>query len=89
MDVFLSFKNQVSGWGQTSERGLTSPVLKSAVVPLVSQTLCKEQYQRVNAITPRMLCAGKVGIGGIDTCRGDSGGKRKSAKIQVLIIIGR
>ena len=80
----LPFKNQVSGWGQTSERGLTSPVLKSAVVPLVSQKLCKEQYQGLNAITPRMLCAGKVGIGGIDTCTGDSGGKAKSAKIQVL-----
>ena len=60
-----------------SHRGETSPVLKQADVPYVSEEVCKSQYKsykRIN-ITSSMMCAGIVGIGGIDACQGDSGGK--------------
>ena len=59
-----------------SHHGDNSPVLKEADVPYVSEDVCKSQYKSIKVdITSSMMCAGKVGIGGIDACKGDSGGK--------------
>ena len=70
-------QTQISGWGRVSHRGETSPVLKQADVPYVSEDVCKSQYKSYKGvhITSSMMCAGIVGIGGIDSCQGDSGGK--------------
>ena len=59
-----------------SHRGETSPVLKQADVPYVSEGVCESQYKSFKRIhiTSSMMCAGIVGIGGIDACQGDSGG---------------
>lgn len=62
----------ITGWGRIHESKRPSPVLKEAIVPLISQSTCKEAYDE-SAITPRMLCAG-VRSGGTDSCQGDSGG---------------
>ena len=57
-------------------RGENSPVLKQADVRYVSEEVCKTQYKTINInITSSMTCAGIFGIGGIDSCTGDSGGR--------------
>ena len=59
-----------------SDRGETSPVLKQAEVPYINEEVCKSQYKSIEIdITSSMMCAGIIGIGGIDACNGDSGGK--------------
>jgi len=62
----------ISGWGKTEK--VTNPdELRVAKVPLVSQKKCRTCY-RASQITDNMVCAGKIGIGGLDACKGDSGG---------------
>ena len=70
-----------------SYHGELSPVLKQADVTYVSEEVCKSQYKTINFnITSSMTCAGAVGIGGIDSCQGDSGGK-SSAVFNVPLYI--
>ena len=81
------FKTQISGWGRVSDRGETSPVLKQADVPYVNQEVCKMQYKSIEIdITSSMMCAGIIGIGGIDACNGDSGGKSSAFYIFYLLV---
>lgn len=61
----------VLGWGYTSERGPSSPVLRSARVPLVSDDDCSAIFREFNRET--MVCAGDP-HGASDACYGDSGG---------------
>ena len=63
----------ITGWGRTRQGGTTSPVLREAKVPIISEEDCKSNY-RPELITSNMICAGFSG-GGIDACQGDSGGK--------------
>jgi secreted trypsin-like serine protease len=68
----------VSGWGDMSPAPSGSPsypaALRSVSVPLVSESLCQEQYASIEqAITPRMICAGSSRPRA-DSCYGDSGG---------------
>ena len=81
------FKTQISGWGRVSDRGETSPVLKQADVPYVNEEVCKSQYKSIKIdITSSMMCAGIIGIGGIDACNGDSGGKSCAFYIFYLLV---
>lgn len=61
----------VLGWGYTSERGPSSPVLRSAEIPLISDADCAATYREFNS--QAMVCAGDP-LGGVDACYGDSGG---------------
>lgn len=61
----------VFGWGYTSERGPSSPVLRRADVPLISDSDCAATYREFDA--QEMVCAGDP-RGGVDACYGDSGG---------------
>ncbi|WP_033294872.1 S1 family serine peptidase [Amycolatopsis jejuensis] len=61
----------VLGWGRLSEGGQRSDVLRSAQVPLVSDSTCKSAYDTYDPSS--MVCAGYPD-GGIDACQGDSGG---------------
>ncbi len=63
----------VVGWGDTSEGGATSPNLFEATMPMVSDTDCGAA-NGANFNAALMLCAGLLGVGGVDTCQGDSGG---------------
>ena len=63
----------VSGWGDLRHGGDSSHKLRYVSVPWVSDNLCQKAYSRRH-ITPRMLCAGDLLDGGVDTCQGDSGG---------------
>ena len=82
-DALAGENGTVSGWGNQDEAqngGVNSDVLKSAEIPLLTEKKCKKDYSKYpiyyNAfpITKRMICAGQP-EGGIDSCKGDSGGK--------------
>jgi secreted trypsin-like serine protease len=67
-----------SGWGDVNpapSRGASYPTsLRAVQLPLVSDSLCEEQYSTIEQpISSRMLCAGG-GRTHVDTCYGDSGG---------------
>jgi trypsin len=68
----------VSGWGDTNPAPSGAPsypgALRANAVPLVSESLCQEEYAAIEqTITPRMLCAGSSRPRA-DSCYGDSGG---------------
>ncbi|XP_037598371.1 enteropeptidase isoform X3 [Cebus imitator] len=71
--VFLPGRNcSIAGWGRVVHQGPTANILQEADVPLLSNEKCQKQMPEYN-ITENMICAGYE-EGGIDSCRGDSGG---------------
>jgi secreted trypsin-like serine protease len=67
-----------SGWGDTNSAPGRTPSypasLHSVQMPLVSESLCEEQYAVIEQpISSSMICAGG-GKSHVDTCYGDSGG---------------
>lgn len=72
----LDGKNVVaSGWGRLSEGGNQAVVLHSVSLPVITPSKCKQVYGS-SSVTDAMLCAGNIHDGGIDSCQGDSGGKK-------------
>jgi trypsin len=64
----------VSGWGNTSEGGSASDILKAAAVPIIASQTCGDPLVYGSEfITSVMVCAGPL-EGGTDSCQGDSGG---------------
>ncbi|XP_045538497.1 trypsin I-P1 [Papilio machaon] len=67
----------VSGWGYQTEGTETfAPVLRAADVPLMDLDTCRKRQVlggRQQPILDSMICAGVLS-GGVDACRGDSGG---------------
>ncbi|MEV5320099.1 serine protease [Streptomyces sp. NPDC052687] len=63
---------RVLGWGTTSQSGSSSNQLRTATVPIVSDTSCRSSYG-TDFVASEMVCAG-YSSGGVDTCQGDSGG---------------
>ncbi|MHB9858090.1 S1 family peptidase [Streptomyces sp. YIM S03343] len=63
---------RVLGWGTTSENGSSSNQLRTATVPIVSDSSCSSSYGS-DFVASDMVCAG-YSSGGVDTCQGDSGG---------------
>ncbi|GAA2729153.1 serine protease [Streptomyces nogalater] len=63
---------RILGWGTTSENGSSSNQLRTATVPVVSDTSCRSSYGS-DFVQSDMVCAG-YSSGGVDTCQGDSGG---------------
>jgi trypsin len=61
----------VLGWGYTSEGGPSSPSLRRAELPLVSDAVCAATFRQF--ARRLMVCAGNPD-GGVDACYGDSGG---------------
>lgn len=61
----------VLGWGRVADGGARSDYLRSAQVPVVSDSECRSDYDVYDQKT--MVCAG-YREGGIDACQGDSGG---------------
>ncbi|XP_007521346.1 enteropeptidase [Erinaceus europaeus] len=71
--VFPPGRNcSIAGWGWLVHQGPTADILQEAEVPLVSNEKCQQQMPEYN-ITENMMCAGYE-EGGIDSCKGDSGG---------------
>ncbi|WP_393076612.1 S1 family peptidase [Streptomyces sp. LN704] len=63
---------RIVGWGTTSENGGSSNQLRTATVPIVSDSSCRSSYGS-DYVASDMVCAGYTN-GGTDTCQGDSGG---------------
>ncbi|MER6027557.1 serine protease [Streptomyces sp. NPDC001851] len=63
---------RILGWGTTSENGSSSNQLRTATVPIVSDSSCGSSYG-ADYVKSDMVCAG-YSTGGVDTCQGDSGG---------------
>ncbi|MEV6963171.1 serine protease [Streptomyces sp. NPDC051207] len=63
---------RIVGWGTTSAGGSSSNQLRTATVPIVSDTSCRGSYG-TDYVASEMVCAG-YSSGGVDTCQGDSGG---------------
>ncbi|WP_431044791.1 S1 family peptidase [Streptomyces sp. P1-3] len=63
---------RIVGWGTTSSGGQSSNRLKTATVPVTSDSYCANAYGG-RFIASDMVCAG-YDEGGVDTCQGDSGG---------------
>ncbi|GAA2994363.1 S1 family peptidase [Actinokineospora diospyrosa] len=74
--VMTSGPFRVMGWGAAQEGGEQQRYLLHADVPFVDDATCGSLYTRYGYpfSAPSMLCAGVVGVGGVDTCQGDSGG---------------
>ncbi|MFD6997823.1 S1 family peptidase [Streptomyces mirabilis] len=63
---------RIIGWGTSSESGSSSNQLRTATVPIVSNSSCAGSYGS-EFVASDMVCAGYTS-GGTDTCQGDSGG---------------
>ncbi|QNP69400.1 serine protease [Streptomyces roseirectus] len=63
---------RILGWGTTSENGSSSNQLRTATVPVVSDSGCGSAYGS-DFVRSDMVCAGYTS-GGTDSCQGDSGG---------------
>ncbi|VVD06090.1 unnamed protein product [Leptidea sinapis] len=67
----------VSGWGYQAESTENfAPVLRAAAVPVLDLATCRKEQVlggRQQTILDSMICAGILS-GGVDACRGDSGG---------------
>ncbi|MEU5362103.1 serine protease [Streptomyces sp. NPDC005925] len=63
---------RILGWGTTSSGGSSSNQLRTATVPITSDSTCAGAYGS-DFVQSDMVCAG-YSSGGVDTCQGDSGG---------------
>ncbi|XP_031631821.1 serine protease easter-like isoform X2 [Contarinia nasturtii] len=83
---------EICGWGRTEDRAY-SPIKMRAEVDAVSLDTCSKKYQESSQISPltnKQICAG--GHGGVDTCKGDSGGplliKRRNGNGVYYYLVG-
>ncbi|XP_045538035.1 trypsin, alkaline C-like [Papilio machaon] len=78
-----------AGWGATSQGGPASSILLDTTIYTVNNDLCRERYlnsPRQDIVTPNMICAGLLDIGGRDACQGDSGGPLYFGEIIVGVV---
>jgi len=66
----------IAGWGTTQQGGLHPDNLQHASIPIIDDDTCFERMfaQGLGIIKELEMCAGKDGVGGVDTCAGDGGG---------------
>jgi secreted trypsin-like serine protease len=74
-----------TGWGALGPDGDVPVDLQKITIPYVQREQCNDWDSYRGAITPRMLCAG-LDQGGVDTCKGDSGGPLTLANHLIGII---
>jgi secreted trypsin-like serine protease len=61
------------GWGAAREGGPQQRFLLKAQAPFVDDAACGRAYGS-SFVASKMICAGNLQNGGVDTCQGDSGG---------------
>jgi len=69
---------RLSGWGRIDQFGLKSESLLAATVPIQTFETCNQPESYNGRVTKEMFCAGKI-EGGVDSCKGDSGGPATGA----------
>ena len=63
----------ISGWGSTvpQRRKKRGPQrIQVAMIPIINDTECRRAHP--DGIDNSMFCAGKLGVGGVDTCQGSN-----------------
>ncbi|CAK1545767.1 unnamed protein product [Leptosia nina] len=78
-----------AGWGDTTWGGSLSRVLKHVEMYTINNELCRTRYTQLpgnQIVTPNMICAGLLDVGGRDACQGDSGGPLYVGKIIVGVV---
>lgn len=76
---YLNYTPFVAGWGKTMEGGAAANVLQELQIPILTNEVCRDSYQRAKRLITAdqfdtgVICAGVLS-GGKDTCQGDSGG---------------
>ena len=70
-DVDEAAYGHIAGWGITKENGFQSQQLLEAVLPVYDRSECNTRYGGL--VTDNQFCAGYEN-GGVDACKGDSGG---------------
>ena len=77
---FLAGKQlTVSGWGRLNGNDFHTPNnLQVVRVPGIRNEVCKRKYTGISSIISAELCAGDLDVGGIDSCKGDSGGNQQN-----------
>ncbi|CAG9822919.1 unnamed protein product [Phaedon cochleariae] len=63
----------ITGWGATYAADYVVYDLQEVTVPTVNRNVCQSALAN-DTITNNMFCAGLIGVGGKDSCDGDSGG---------------
>ena len=63
----------VFGWGDTSEGGSMSDIMRKVTITIVDRNTCNSKIAYNGLIDESMICAG-LAKGGKDSCQGDSGG---------------
>lgn len=70
---YVGYSPFVAGWGATLFQGPQSTILRHTQVKIISTSDCANNYKPYfpnQLFDERIICAG---IGGHDTCQGDSG----------------
>nr|AAT95347.1 trypsin Ia precursor [Sesamia nonagrioides] len=78
-----------AGWGAISQGGPASSVLRDVTIYTINNALCTARYltlPRPLVVTPNMICAGILDVGGKDACQGDSGGPLYYGDILVGVV---
>ncbi|XP_043918444.1 plasma kallikrein-like [Protopterus annectens] len=75
-----------TGWGYTQEQGSVSDILQKALIPQIPRDVCQSKYKNYN-ISNLLLCAG-FKEGGIDACKGDSGGPYVCKRLEAWYLMG-
>jgi len=71
----------IIGWGSTRTGGNSETRLRQVRVPMVTQNYCSRAYENVGQVNigDTKICAG---VGGRDSCNGDSGGPLLSDRLE-------
>jgi secreted trypsin-like serine protease len=64
----------IMGWGANRENGAQQRYLLKAQAPFITDAACGAAYKNEDFEASKMICAGDLQRGGVDTCQGDSGG---------------
>jgi secreted trypsin-like serine protease len=66
---------RILGWGTTGEKDTKNGILRTATVPVVSDSQCSGADSYGSSYDAQQVtCAGDFAAGGVDTCNYDSGG---------------
>ncbi|XP_047508647.1 trypsin, alkaline A-like [Pieris napi] len=76
-----------AGWGYTAS-WRPSTVLQHVEIYKINNSLCTERYKELlgPSVSPNMICAGLLDIGGRDACQRDSGGPLYAGNVIVGIV---
>ncbi|GBP28912.1 Trypsin CFT-1 [Eumeta japonica] len=78
-----------AGWGTTTQGGQPSADLQHVTIYVINNELCRDRYIELDSrfiVTPNMICAGLLDVGGRDACQGDSGGPLYYGNIIVGVV---